>query len=94
MKGHTDDQGETALAQMDGPGASSLSLVGEKSYLSGLMAAAYLAGLMAAASLPGPTGATPSRVDDIYGWCGLCHCFTEFPHECAGDDRPAGERAA
>jgi hypothetical protein len=27
--------------------------------------------------------------DAIYGWCGLCHSFAEFPHECAGKDSPA-----
>jgi hypothetical protein len=22
----------------------------------------------------------------IYGWCGLCHCFSQFPHDCPGRD--------
>ncbi len=59
-----------------------------------LMGAAYMASLMAAAYLTGPTGAAPNRVDDVYGWCGLCHHFTEFPHVCPGRDRPADEEAA
>jgi hypothetical protein len=29
--------------------------------------------------------------EDIYGWCGLCHSFVEFPHDCAGADTPASE---
>jgi hypothetical protein len=26
---------------------------------------------------------------EIYGWCGLCHSFTGFPHDCAAQDQPA-----
>jgi hypothetical protein len=22
----------------------------------------------------------------IYGWCGLCHSFSQFPHDCPGQD--------
>ena len=29
--------------------------------------------------------------EDIYGWCGLCHSFVEFPHDCAGADITAEE---
>ncbi len=50
--------------------------------------------MAAAAHAPEPAGAAPGRVDDIYGWCGLCRCFTEFPHECLGEERPAGDEAA
>ncbi len=28
------------------------------------------------------------EVEAIYGWCGLCHTFAEFPHDCRGKDRP------
>jgi hypothetical protein len=31
------------------------------------------------------------HVEDIYGWCGLCRTFVEFPHDCAGADTPAEE---
>lgn len=31
--------------------------------------------------------------DAIYGWCGLCHTFAEFPHECAGKDSPAQDQS-
>ena len=33
----------------------------------------------------------------VYGWCGLCRAFTDFPHECCGDDcwaEPVGSAAA
>ncbi len=36
------------------------------------------------------TDAVP-EIDGNYGWCGLCHSFTTFPHECPGEDRPAPE---
>jgi hypothetical protein len=26
---------------------------------------------------------------EIYGWCGVCHSFTDFPHDCAAQDEPA-----
>lgn len=26
------------------------------------------------------------EADGAYGWCGLCHSFTEFPHDCRGND--------
>jgi hypothetical protein len=26
------------------------------------------------------------EADRAYGWCGLCHSFTEFPHDCRGND--------
>jgi hypothetical protein len=32
--------------------------------------------------------------EDAYGWCGLCHSFTGFPHECAGEIQPVTEGAA
>jgi hypothetical protein len=44
--------------------------------------------------LSGLAAATGGKADDVYGWCGLCHCFTEFPHKCAGADRLADEEAA
>jgi hypothetical protein len=28
--------------------------------------------------------------DTAYGWCGVCHRFTEFPHDCRDDGRPDG----
>jgi hypothetical protein len=28
------------------------------------------------------------EVETIYGWCGLCHSFAEFPHECLGKNQP------
>jgi len=28
---------------------------------------------------------------EVYGWCGLCRSFTEFPHDCAAQDEPAEE---
>jgi hypothetical protein len=28
------------------------------------------------------------QADGIYGWCGLCHSFVDFPHDCAGADQP------
>ena len=31
---------------------------------------------------------------DNYGWCDLCHSFTEFPHVCEGHDRPIEEETA
>ena len=31
------------------------------------------------------------EVEAIYGWCGLCHFFVEFPHECPGKDCSAEE---
>ncbi len=37
------------------------------------------------------TDAVPEKVESNYGWCGLCHSFTIFPHECPGEDRPAQE---
>jgi hypothetical protein len=40
------------------------------------------------------TDALLDRVEGVYGWCGLCHSFTEFPHECRGEDQPAEEGAA
>jgi hypothetical protein len=51
-------------------------------------------GVWAADIYPGePAAAATGRAEDIYGWCGLCHCFTEFPHKCSGGDRPADEAA-
>ncbi len=95
MTSRTGDPRESTIAQGDAPGGPSWGLVGEKSYMAGLMGAAYMAGLMAAeAYLTGPTGAAAIRVDDVYGWCGLCYHFTEFPHVCPGRDRPADEEAA
>jgi hypothetical protein len=41
---------------------------------------------------PVPDLVVPEKAEDpegIYGWCGLCHLFTEFPHECCGNDGPA-----
>jgi len=38
--------------------------------------------------------AVRERAEDLYGWCGLCHTFTQFPHECAGRDRPVEDEAA
>jgi hypothetical protein len=28
----------------------------------------------------------PEQPEAAYGWCGLCHLFTEFPHDCRGTD--------
>ena len=30
--------------------------------------------------------AVRERAEDVYGWCGLCRSFTEFPHECWGEN--------
>ena len=35
-----------------------------------------------------------NSVEGSYGWCGLCHAFTEFPHECPGEFGPLAEDAA
>ncbi len=24
----------------------------------------------------------PDEMEAIYGWCGLCHTFSQFPHDC------------
>jgi hypothetical protein len=29
-------------------------------------------------------------VEAAYGWCGLCHSFTDFPHDCHGNDLSPG----
>jgi hypothetical protein len=42
----------------------------------------------------GPAASVGGRPDDVYGWCGLCQSFTDFPHNCAGAGRPADEEAA
>ena len=34
------------------------------------------------------TGAVTVEVEAVYGWCGLCCTFAEFPHDCLGKDRP------
>jgi hypothetical protein len=37
----------------------------------------------------------PSMRDDsegIYGWCGLCHSFCQFPHDCSGQDLRAEDK--
>jgi hypothetical protein len=34
------------------------------------------------------TGAVLDGIEEVYGWCGLCHSFTEFPHRCPGADQP------
>ena len=39
------------------------------------------------------TEAVPGGTESNYGWCGLCHCFTLFPHECPGAQKPAPEEA-
>ncbi len=31
------------------------------------------------------------EVEAIYGWCGLCHSFVEFPHQCPAKDCLAEE---
>jgi hypothetical protein len=36
----------------------------------------------------------PDQAGDVYGWCGLCHAFTEFPHNCPGEDHQVDEEAA
>ena len=41
-----------------------------------------------------PLGAVAARAESIYGWCGLCRSFTDFPHECAGKDQPVMDEAA
>ena len=28
-----------------------------------------------------------------YGWCGLCHSFTHFPHDCPGEAVQVDEAA-
>lgn len=33
-------------------------------------------------------GSVTVEVETIYGWCGLCHSFAEFPHECLGKNQP------
>jgi len=33
------------------------------------------------------TETAPGGTESNYGWCGLCHCFTLFPHECPGARR-------
>jgi hypothetical protein len=43
----------------------------------------YVAGLM---------GAVPGTGESAYGWCGLCRSFTEFPHNCPGEDGPEEDR--
>jgi hypothetical protein len=43
-----------------------------------------MAGAMETMSEPG---------EDVYGWCGLCESFTEFPHECIAENKPADEAA-
>ena len=35
----------------------------------------------------------PGGTESDYGWCGLCHSFTVFPHECPDEQRPAPEEA-
>jgi hypothetical protein len=35
----------------------------------------------------------PSKTPGIYGWCGLCRSFTDFPHECPRADRPVEAEA-
>jgi hypothetical protein len=30
-------------------------------------------------------------VEALYGWCGLCHTFSQFPHDCPDCDFPAEE---
>jgi hypothetical protein len=37
------------------------------------------------------TNAVPDKVESSYGWCGVCHSFTVFPHECPEEERPAPE---
>jgi hypothetical protein len=29
------------------------------------------------------------ELTEVYGWCGVCHSFTGFPHDCSGEDEPA-----
>jgi len=81
----TDDRGEGARARTDAPGGLWPDWSGERSPMAGVVTAAYATEAAGAAS---------SKVDDIYGWCGRCHCFTQFPHECLGEDRPAEDEAA
>jgi hypothetical protein len=35
--------------------------------------------------------AAADKAESDYGWCGLCHSFTVFPHECREAERPAQE---
>jgi hypothetical protein len=38
---------------------------------------------------PVPGEREPENAEEpeaVYGWCGLCHSFTDFPHECRGTD--------
>jgi hypothetical protein len=39
------------------------------------------------------TEAVPGGTENNYGWCGLCHSFTDFPHECPEAQVPAPEEA-
>jgi hypothetical protein len=32
------------------------------------------------------------EVEASYGWCGLCHTFSQFPHDCPERDFSAEER--
>jgi hypothetical protein len=34
------------------------------------------------------------KVEGPYGWCGVCHCFTEFPHDCQGEVQPPDQDPA
>jgi hypothetical protein len=38
--------------------------------------------------------AVVDRAESIYGWCGVCRSFTDFPHECAGEHQIVVEEAA
>ena len=37
---------------------------------------------------------SPEGGEAAYGWCGLCESFTDFPHECAAQDKPTEDEAA
>ena len=39
--------------------------------------------------VPELSGAVVDELERIYGWCGLCRAFAEFPHDCSGQGWPA-----